>query len=300
MRRERRLPSLESPALRAIATVAECGTVSRAAKRLRLSQPALSYQIKKLEAEAGTPLFWRTRRGMIPTTAGERLIQAARAVRSAVEQAGEELRLLRSGADGRLRISSECSTAYHWLAAALTAFRSRFPRVQVEVAVERRPIEALEAGRIDIVLTTEPQGEGELGATPLFDDEQVAIVPVEHPLAGRDHLEARDFAEQAVLVWDVRRSELPTLLLRPAGVRPGRLEEVRVTEVLVEMVKSGLGIGVVPSWPVQPELGAGELAGLRVTRDGMPCQWFGVWRDSPARPPYVACFLAMLAETMES
>ena len=273
--------------------------MSRAAKRLRLTQPALSYQIKKLEAEAGTPLFWRTRRGMIPTAAGERLIQAARAVRSAVEQAGEDLRLLRSGADGRLRISSECSTAYHWLAAALAAFRSRYPRVEVEVAVERRPIEALEAGRIDVVLTTEPRGEGELGATPLFGDEQLAIVPVDHQLAGREYLQAGDFAEQAVLVWDVKRSELPALLLRPAGVRLGHMTEVRVTEVLVEMVKSGLGIGVVPSWPVRPELSSGELAGIRVTRDGMPCQWFGVWRDSPARPPYVSGFLAMLAESME-
>ena len=292
----KRLDSLESPALRAIATIAECGTVSKAAKRLQLTQPALSYQIKKLEAEAGTALFWRTRRGMVPTAAGERLIQAARAVRSTVARAGEELRLLRSGAEGRLRISTESSTAYHWLAGTLSAFRPRYPRVQVEVAVARRPLEALQGGRIDILLTTEPHSEAELTATPLFDDELLAIMPADHPLAKRAHLKATDFAEQSVLVWDGKRSELLSLLLRPAGVRPRYLAEVPVTEVLVEMVRSGLGISVVASWAVLPELDAGELVGVRLTKAGMHCRWFGVWRNRPATPRYVADFLSVLTE----
>lgn len=300
MSRNKRLDSLESPALRAIATIAECGTVSKAARRLKLTQPALSYQVKKLEAEAGTPLFWRTRRGMVPTAAGERLILAARTVRSAVEQAGEELRMLRSGAEGRLRIGSECSTAYHWLAGALTGFRRHYPRVQVEVAVDLRPIESLERGRIDVVLTTEPRSGGGLAATPLFGDELLAVMPAGHPLAKRSHVRPTDFAEQSVFVGEMQQSGLLSLLLRSEGVRVRHLAEVPVTEVLVEMVKSGLGIGVVASWAVQPELAAGELAGVRLTRDGMPCRWFGIWRDSIATPRYVADFLSQLAEAMEA
>lgn len=296
-----RLVHLVAPALKAVAAIAECASVTKAAKRLGVTQPALSYQIKQLESAAGAQLFERTRQGMIPTAAGERLIRAARAVRNEIERAEHELDLLESGADGRLRISSECFTAYHWLAGVLAVFRKTYPDVQAEVDVDpsRRPLEALRGGQVELLLTTEPPSDTRFKVTALFDDEMVAVVPPEHPLAGRKYLRPKDFVDQSVFVWNLERSDLFNLVLRPAGVRPRYTAEVPITEALVEMVRSGIGIGVLASWTVQPELDAGDLVSVRVTKEGIRRHWYGVWTDAPSTPAYVAHFLDVLVKTLE-
>ncbi len=298
----RKLDYLLPSALKAVATIAECSSVTKAAERLGLTQPALSYQIKQLERAVGAPLFERTRRGMMPTAVGERLVRAALAVRLEIERAERELELLENGADGRLRISSECFTTYHWLAGVLAAFRKAYPGVQVEVNVDasRRPLEALRGGQVDVVLTTEPPDDQTFTVDGLFDDEMVAVMPPDHPLAARRYLRPKDFADQSVLVWNLERSDLFNLVLRPAGVRPRYTAEVPITEALVEMVRSGIGISVLATWTVQPELEAGDLVKVRVTKEGIRRRWHGVWKDTPSTPPYVAHFLSVLGKTLEA
>lgn len=295
------LDSLAPTALKAVAAIADCGSVTRAAELLGLTQPALSYQIKHLEAATGTQLFERTSKGMVPTPAGERLVRAARAVRNEIERAEHDLQLLESGTEGRLRISSECFTAYHWLAGVLSTFRQAYPSVQIEIDVDpsQRRLDALRGGQVEIVLTTAPPSEPRLTVSPLFDDEIVAVMPPDHPLAERAFLKPRDFIDQSLLLWNIEQSDLINLVLRPAGVRPQYATEVRITEAIVEMVKSGLGITVLASWTVQPELDSGELVSVRVTKNGLRRRWHGVWRNSPSTPPYVAHFLSVLSETLE-
>lgn len=292
------LDHLVPPALKAIAAVAECSSVTKAAKRLGVTQPALSYQIKQLENAADVRLFERTRQGMTPTAAGNRLVRAARAVRAEIERAGHELDLLKSGADGRLRISSECFTAYHWLARVLVVFRETFPSVQVEVDVDvsRRPLEALQDGQLELLLTTQRPSDPRFEVTALFEDEMVAVMPPEHPLARRKYLSPRDFADQSVFVWNLERSDLFNLVLRPAGVRPRYAAEVPITEAMVEMVRSGIGISVLASWTVQPELDAGDLVSVRVTKKGIRRHWYGVWTERASTPAYVEHFLAVLTK----
>lgn len=294
--------NLTLTALRAVAAIAESGSVTGAAETLNLSQPALSYQIRQVETRVGARIFDRTRDGMIPTAAGERLARAARAVDAELERAERDVERLLAGEEGVLRISSECFTAYHWLAGVLCAFRRKYPKVQVEIDVttSRRPLEALRHGDLDIVLTTVPPDDSTLRVTPLFDDEIVAVMPSDHPLASRPWLAAPDFADQAVLVFSEEASDLFNLVLRPAGVRPRYVADVRVTEAIVEMVKAGLGISVLASWVVQPELEAGDLVGVRVTGDGIHRSWTGITCPRAGAPDYVPYFLAALVETLEA
>ena len=292
--------SLSLTALRAVAAVADQGSVTAAARRLGVTQPALTYQLRRLEAELGGPLFERSRRGMTPTPAGPRLLRAARAVLEEIEHGARDIERIVSGQEGVLRISSECFTTYHWLPEVLTTFRDRFPDVKIEVDVDpsRRPIEAVEHGDLDVALTTVPPTDPQFTLTPLFDDEIVAVMRPDHPLAGRPYLDAEDFADESVLVYSQSQSDVFNLVLQPAGVQPRHTSDVFVTEAIVEMVKAGVGISVMASWIVQPELDAGTLGCVRVTKQGIRRQWTGVTRRSKSTPPYVSHFLTVLGASV--
>jgi LysR family transcriptional regulator for metE and metH len=287
-------------ALRCVAAVAECGSVGKAAQALHVTQPALSYQIGQIASLLGAPVFDRTRAGMVPTPAGARLVRAARAVDREIDRAARDIRLLLSGGEGSLRISSECFTAYHWLPAVLRRFRREYPGVNVEIDVSssRRPLEALTQGDLDVVLTTVPPETAGVSVTPLFDDEVVAILPPDHPFKSRRYLTPRDFADQSILVFSEEASDLFNLVLRPAGVRPRHVAEVKVTEAIVEMVKAGLGISALASWVVQPELEKGDLISVRVTRHGLRRSWSGITLPEGSAPPYVHRFLATLVASL--
>lgn len=287
--------------LRAMAAVAEFGSVRTAARVLTITPPAVSYQISQLSAALGTPLFERTRDGMVPTPVGERLARAARTVERELDRVEMDIQSMQAGGEGLLRISSVCFTAYHWLAFVLKRFREEYPDVHVEVDVDasRRPLEAVARGELDVVLTTEPPTGPGVRVTPLFDDEIVAVMPPDHPLASRKYLTPRHFANESVLVFSEEVSDLFNLVLRPAGVRPRYVAEVRVTEAIVAMVKAGVGISALASWIVKPELESGELVAVRVTRRGIRRSWSGVTRAKGPAPAYIDHFLAILADNLK-
>ncbi|MEJ5209994.1 MAG: LysR family transcriptional regulator, partial [Burkholderiales bacterium] len=114
--------------LRALAALAETGSVSRAAVRLNLTQSALSHQIASLEAYLGLALLERRRRPLRLTAAGEQLLALARRVLPEVDAVRQELaRLKAGGATRELRIAVECHTCYDWLMPAMDAYRERHP-----------------------------------------------------------------------------------------------------------------------------------------------------------------------------
>ena len=294
---------LTLPALRAVATVADAGSVTAAAERLEVTQPALSYQIRRIEKTLGAELFERTREGMVPTRIGARVVRAARNIEQELLRAEHDVERLLTGDRGLLRVSSECFTAYHWLPDVLRAFRHEYPEVDVEIDVatsSRRPFETLKQGDVDLVLTTVPPVGSGFETTPLFDDEIVAVVSPDHVFRSRRHLCAKDFATEHVLVVRKEASDLFNLVLRPAGVQPRNVTEVRVTEAIVEMVKAGLGISVLASWVVQPELESGELVSVRVTRGGIQRSWYGVTRSNDPEPSHALGFLSALVGSLDA
>lgn len=295
------MTNLTLTALRAVAAVAEAGSVTKAAEISNVTQPALSYQVRQVETALGTPVFERTREGMIATPAGERLVRAALAVDRELDRAEQDVQRLLAGSEGVLRISSECFTAYHWLPLVLERFRRDHPDVfvQIDVHSSRRPLEALRHGDLDLVLSTVPPAGAGFSVRPLFDDEIVAVMPPDHSLAARRYLRARDFADQSVFVFSEEASDLFNLVLRPAGVRPRYVADVRVTEAIVEMVRSGLGISVLASWVVQPELASGDLVAVRVTRNGIRRSWSGITLAEDSIPAYVPGFLSALVDSLE-
>ena len=290
---------LEVRHLKLVETVAKEGGLTKAANRLHVTQSALSHQLRDIEDKLGAPLFLRLNKKMVLTQAGERLLSSAPVVLDELKRAEEDIKQIALHREGILRISTECYTCYHWLPPVLKPFNREFPRVEVRIVAEatRRPIEALLGGRLDLAVTSARTRNQKLMFKPLFKDELVAIVSPDHHLASRSSVSAKDFASENLLVYALAKEDLTIYqkVLIPAGVAPKHVSRVELTEAIVEMVKAGLGVGVMARWAVRPQVEAGTLRTLRLTSKGVHRQWSAAMIRHKTPPPYLLRFAELLA-----
>lgn len=290
---------LEVRHLKLVETVAKEGGLTKAANRLHVTQSALSHQLRDIEDKLGTPLFLRLNKKMLLTQAGERLLGSAPAVLDELKRVEEDIRQIALHREGILRISTECYTCYHWLPPVLKPFNREFPRVEVRIIAEatHRPIEALLDGKLDLAISSAVTRNQKLMFKPLFKDEMVVIVSPDHPLASRSYITAKDFASEHLLVYSLPKEELTIFqkVLSPAGISPKHLSRVELTEAIIEMVKAGLGVGVMARWAVTPHIDAGSLRALPLTPKGFHRQWSAAMLRHRATPPYLIRFVELLA-----
>ena len=293
---------LELRHLRLVSTVARLGTLTRAGEELHLTQSALSHQLRDIEDRLGLTIFRRINKRMVITPAGERLLSTANTVQREMTSALQDLRRMADGESGTLRVSTICYTAYHWLPPLLKQFTKRFPGIDIQVVTDatHRPVEALLAGHLDlaIVYSRADSMDGRLSYHLLFEDEMVALVPSDHKLAAKEFLIPKDFAGEHLITYDVKDEELSINqeFLYPAGVTPAKHSKVALSEAIVAMVKAGLGISVMASWAIQPELRSKSLVAVPLTKKGISRQWYAVTaRDSAMSEP-IEEFVRLLAE----
>lgn len=290
---------IETRHLKLIAAVSLEKSVTRAGGRLHLTQSALSHQLRDLEERLGTPLFHRINKRMLLTQAGERLLRSAHGVLAELKSAEDDIAQIAAGGHGSLRISTECYTCYHWLPEMMKEFSRRFPKVEVKILLEatHRPIEALLDGRLDVAIVSDLVPDKRLIYRPLFGDEVVVVMAPSHPLAAREFITPRDFADQTLFSYtSTTESTLHNKVLVPAGVKALRFCEVQLTEAMVEMVKAGLGISTLARWAVSEQIKTGSLVARPLTRRGFHRQWYAGILKTEATPAYVTEFIDLLSK----
>jgi LysR family transcriptional regulator for metE and metH len=292
--------TLEVRHLTLVDAVAELGNVTRAADRLHLTQSALSHQLRDIESRLGAPLFIRLSRRMALTPEGERVLVTARRVLDDLRRTEDDVRGMSDAGRGVLRLATQCNTGYHWLPPLLETFNRKHPGVEVQIVVAAtdRPLQALLDGQIDLaVITDEDVTDPRIVIRPLFADELVAIVAPSHRLAKRAWINPEDFAEENLMIYkaDRKDSYVFTKILTPAGVEPARISHVPLTEAIVELVKAGLGVGVLARWAVEPTLKSGAMVGVRITRRGVRRQWSAATLTNRTDPKWLAEFIRLLS-----
>jgi LysR family transcriptional regulator, regulator for metE and metH len=292
------IPALEVRHLLMVDAIAETGTVTAAAGRLNVTQSALSHQLRDLESRLRVQLFERQGRRMVLTPAGLRVRQSARVVLDDIRNAELELKGL-AGTRRVIRLCTQCNTGYHWLPPLLKDYQQRHPAVDIQICIEatRRPIEALQAREIDLAIVTNPLRDRRLITTTLFEDELMAVVAPSHPWASKSWVRPSEFATEHVVIYSADRSNSYTFkyVLGPAGVEPARVSEVPLTEAILELVKAGLGVGVVAGWAVEPAVAAGQVAAIRISKHGVFRPWTAVTRPGTSEAPWMRDFIDLLA-----
>ncbi|MBT2472688.1 LysR family transcriptional regulator [Streptomyces sp. ISL-66] len=285
--------------LELLEAMAETGSLTAAASRLYVSQPALSQRLTRLEDRLGMRLFERAGRRLVPNPAGRRMLVAARQVLGELESATRDLRDIRDGRDRRVRFAAQCSTTFPWLPPVLRAFRAREPDTEVRIVTvpDDAPIPALLADLVDVALVTKQDAQMDrVRLSPLFEDEMVAVVPAGHPWASRTHVTARDFTGVDLVLYDVYdQSRIPAQPLPiPPDARPARITTMPlVTDLVIEMAAGGQGVAILPNWVASPYAASHGLALVRIGARPLTRTWFCATRPGPL-PPRQAAFVEEL------
>jgi DNA-binding transcriptional LysR family regulator len=241
---------MELRQLRYFVAVGEEANISRAAKKIFLTQSALSRQIKALEDEIGQCLLERQAHSIRLTPVGEALLQEARDL---LQQAEQMLERVRSAGRGvRLRVGYAPSLAAGMLSAAVENFTQAHPNARVELfdLATKEMLAGLESDKLDVVVSVgHPHETRGLAWTPLARSEWQLAVKRNHPLAGRKRITPAEVAHEPLLVF-CRRDypeywEIITGWLRKQRLRPKIAGEHDGVDSLMAAVESGLGVAVV-------------------------------------------------------
>jgi DNA-binding transcriptional LysR family regulator len=240
--------------LRYFVAVAEELNFTRAAKRLGINQPPLSFQIRQLEKEMGTPLFYRRTRGVELTNAGKLMLEEARVILRQVERAKIGVRRRARGETGRINIGSAGATYFHPLIPAIIReFRMHFPDVVMfpRAATTSLLVARLRAGQIDVAFIRPPISGGEgLAIEALVDEPLVLAVPTGHPLSRSSSVSFNALAKETFVLFprEFNPSNYDTIIAacQSAGFSPILGQEAPQIVSVIPLVAAGLGVSAVP------------------------------------------------------
>jgi LysR family transcriptional regulator, regulator for metE and metH len=287
--------NLEVRHLDLVQSVVEEGGLTGAGKRLGLSQSALSHQLRVLEEQLGVSLFHRAGRRLRLAPAGERILRTAGLVIPEMERTEMELRQNSSQLSGAIRLSAECYTCYQWLPGIACRFMRKYPAVDLRIVTEvtAAPLQALLKNELDLAVVSQLARDRRLKFTDLMNDELVAVTAAGHSLADREYLRPKDFSSETLFAYpSLSRSPVFLRMLRTAGIRPKTVNEIPLTEAILELVKAGFGIAILARWIPQPQLGNGEYRVFPITARGLRRKWFAAVRSNA--PAHLTAFLQVL------
>jgi DNA-binding transcriptional LysR family regulator len=288
---------------RTFVTVAELGTVSKAAARLHIAQPALSRQIGNLEEDLGLKLFDRVGRRLVLTGAGEQLLGDCRGLLSYASAIGERAQLLRRGDAGTLKVAASTQFIEAVMSDFLRRYAQRYPDVQVkltEAVAWSDTLGMLERGEIHIgqnLLRAVPPGDPRFAAHALEEVDLLAAWRGPLALGKNGAVEIAGLAPHPLLLLDTsfvsRRAFDATCRL--AGAGPNVVFESRTPHTLLAMAEKGHGVAIVPS---AVRIDRYSLRIVRVIYRRRPLRepLALFWDKRRPLPQYGASFCAMLAE----
>lgn len=240
--------------LRSFVAVAEERQFGRAARRLHIAQPALSQQIKQLEAELGVQLFHRTTRRVDLAPAGEVLLERARSILAAVERAALDAQRADRGEVGTITIGFTGSATYALLPSLASALRATLPGVSVELHGEMltpSQVEGLLDGSLDIALLRPPVHHQDLAVEVVRREPLIAVLPAHHRLAKGDVVAVGDLAADDFVVYpsDYRSvvHDAVERLCESHGFIPRAAVEASETSTMISFVAAGIGVAIVPA-----------------------------------------------------
>lgn len=255
---------MEIHQLRYFVAVAEEGSFSHAAEREHVSQPSLSQQIQKLEAELNQQLFDRLPRSVVLTEAGRSLLPYARQILTALADAGLSVAAIEQEVAGRLSVGAIPSIAVYVLPRLIGNFQRSYPKVTFELFedITDKLAQRLEDGTLDIVLATSSDNAPTLTHYSLGKEPLLMLLPQKHRLARRKTIKWSDLAsEKFLLLHEIHSLSIQVRqLLAANNLKPEVVLQGAQLVTIARMVAAGLGVTVIPQMMAETEFIKGCVA----------------------------------------
>src|SRR6187402_765026 len=275
---------LDSARLAAFTAVATAGGFSKAAKQLGKTQSSVSQAVLLLERELGQKLFARDGHRPRLTDAGRALLAHATRIFEQMALAESELSGLDALDSGELVLGTSDTLACYFLPPVLSAFRERYPKVELRIDNRPSPViaERVSEGQVDLGIVSLPlpaslvvSGRSvseRLDCVELAPQEDVAVCAPTHALAKRHRVGVRELAPHPLLLLDRTTSSraLVDLAFAAENLTLELAMEMSSVEVLKRFAELGFGVAIVPRFSVQREREAGTLRVLRLEHFGAP------------------------------
>ena len=240
--------------LRAFHAIASEGGFSRAARRLNVSQPTLSQQLKALESRHGVSLFEGRRAPLRLTPSGSELLALTSRLFATAADIDDLLGETANLSGGLLRLGSDSP---HYAARMLDLFRRRHPhtRVQVRVGNTQEVMRWLAEAQIDAAQASDPPADPSFHYDPLYTDRLACVLPLAHPLGVRAAVPLPAFADEVVLLREAhsKTRAFTDRALADAEVVPAAVLEIQGRETIREAVALGLGVSLVLASECPPD-----------------------------------------------
>ena len=274
---------LDIKILRMLLAIDRHGSLTRAAQAMGITQSALSHHIKQTERRTAVEIFHRVGKRLHLTAIGEELLQAAKAIIGEVDRIESDLALFREGFGPVVRVGTGAYACQAWLPRFMADPDSQGARFDIEIldnSLAFPLIKAVADGKVDIAICGGEIDDRRVRRHHLFDDELVGVLPADHPLATRRHLEAADFTKETYLSYSTipEKGFEDERFFRPARAMPKRWRRAGDVAMIVEMVRQGLGVSILSRWAVVPALRSPGLVVKRLTASGLPTAWQAVVR----------------------
>lgn len=291
------------PALDLLVSVAELGSLGRAAGAHQISQPSASARLARLERQCGIALLVRSPRGSTLTPAGEAVVAWARRVVEAAGVLTDGVLALRADCGARLRIAASLTVAEYLMPAWLLGVRRANPGLDVAVTVENshHVCDRVRAGGADVGFIESPVAPADLSVAAIGADRLALVVAPDYPLAARaqDGVRARELLDQPVLLREPGSGTRDTFIAA-LGTALGQhhphlphATELGSTTTIVATARAGGGIGVVSRRAVANDIDEGRLVELAMPELELSRTLHAVWLGN--RPTGLAFELITIA-----
>ena len=285
--------------LRGFATAIDAGSIAAAARKLHLTTPAVSLQLRELEDSVGLPLLERSDAGLVTTHAGEALLGLARQIQDSLLEFAESVDEMR-GIDHGIVAIGVVSTARYFAPMVLAEFMRQHPEVKIQLQVGNRDstMEKLEHMELDFVIAGTPPDHFEVIKEFVCKHPQIIIAPPDHPLADETDIPLSKLKAETILLREPgsgTRNVTDRLFARNKKLLSSGVE-FGSNETIKQAVMAGMGIALISAHTVAAELQAGRLRALDVRGLPIDRSWFLIKRSNRRFLPSTQALWDFIAE----
>ena len=252
---------MDQSALTLLVEIIDAGNLSRAAAKLKMSRANVSYHLQQLEKSVGVQLVRRTTRRVEPTEVGLRLYAHGRAIRNELAAAGETIRSLGKGLQGRVGLAVPSGYGQLVMTDWLIAFKRQYPDIVLDVIFENR-VDNLVRDEVDIALRVLPTPPDNLVARHMAEMNYVACASIDYARQNMLPQQPEDLRHVPLITSGVVGRQLLVRAYQGEQRKEIRLEPTLISEhfpFLRQGIMAGLGVGIVPDYVIRNEVESGEV-----------------------------------------